>query len=97
VTITENTTLTVLSLGEHSLIVYAKDTAGNTGTSETIYFSVAQKTEPRTRMPTRMLLLECAFVVGFAIALTVIIMIIVKEIQKRGKKGNARDFMKGVL
>ena len=86
VTITENTTLTVLSLGEHSLIVYAKDTAGNTGTSETIYFSVTQKTEPRKRMPTRMLLLEYAFVVGFAIALTVMIMIIRKEIQRRDKK-----------
>ena len=86
VTITGNTPLTGLSDGSYSLIVYAKDTAGNTGTSETIYFSVAQKTEPRTRM----LLLEYAFVVGFAIALTVIIMIIRKEIQRRGTKMGMR-------
>ena len=39
VTITGNTTLTGLFDGTHSLIVYAKDTAGNTGASETIYFT----------------------------------------------------------
>jgi len=39
VTITGNTTLTGLSDGTHGLIVYAKDTAGNTGASETIYFT----------------------------------------------------------
>ena len=41
-TITENTTLTGLSDGIHSLTVYARDIVGNTGTSETIYFSVSQ-------------------------------------------------------
>ena len=40
VTITGNTTLSGLSNGSHSLIVYANDTAGNTGASEIIYFSV---------------------------------------------------------
>jgi hypothetical protein len=35
-----NGTLTGLSNGAHSLIVYAKDTAGNIGSSETIYFSI---------------------------------------------------------
>ena len=40
VTITENTTLTGLFDGSHSLTVYAKDTDGNTGASETIYFSI---------------------------------------------------------
>jgi len=44
VTITGNTTLTELSEGQHSLLIHAKDVAGNTGTSETIYFSI--KTEP---------------------------------------------------
>ena len=39
VTITGNITLTGLSDGSHSLIVYAKDTAGHTGASETIYFT----------------------------------------------------------
>ena len=37
-----NTTLTGLSYGSHSIIVYANDTAGNTGTSETITFSVIE-------------------------------------------------------
>jgi len=34
------TMISELSEGLHSLIVYANDTAGNTGTSETIYFSI---------------------------------------------------------
>lgn len=47
VTITENTTLTGLSDGSHSLIVYAMDSAGNTGFSKTIYFSIkTQQSEP---------------------------------------------------
>lgn len=36
-----NTTLKGLSPGSHSIVVYAIDTAGNTGVSEIIYFSVA--------------------------------------------------------
>ena len=39
-TLSGNTTLTGLSDGTHSLVVYAKDTVGNTGTSETIYFGI---------------------------------------------------------
>jgi len=39
-TITGNTYLSGLSDGSHSLIVYAKDTAGNTGVSEMVYFSI---------------------------------------------------------
>jgi len=47
VTITGNTTLSGLSDGSHSLVVNAKDTAGNTGASETVYFSIeTQKAEP---------------------------------------------------
>jgi hypothetical protein len=41
VTITGNTTLTSLSYGSHTIIVYATDAAGNTGTSQTIHFGVA--------------------------------------------------------
>jgi hypothetical protein len=40
VTIVENTILSGLSNGEHSLTVYAADEAGNSGASETITFSV---------------------------------------------------------
>jgi hypothetical protein len=40
VTIAGNTTLAGLSYGSHRLTVYATDTAGNTGVSETVYFSI---------------------------------------------------------
>ena len=42
VTVTENITLTGLSNGLHTLTVYANDTFGYTGASETIYFRVSQ-------------------------------------------------------
>jgi len=41
ITISGNTTLAGLSAGSHSLIVYANDTAGNMGVSETIKFTIA--------------------------------------------------------
>ena len=41
VTITGNATLTELSNGEHSIVVYATDEAGNTA-SQTIYFNIAE-------------------------------------------------------
>jgi hypothetical protein len=43
VTIAGNTTLTGLSYGYHSLVVYADDTFGNTVASKTIYFTIAQQ------------------------------------------------------
>jgi len=54
ITITGNTTLTGLPNGSHSLTVYANDTTGNTGTSETIYFSIAKEPEsfPTTEVAT---------------------------------------------
>jgi len=44
--ITGNTTLTGLSYGAHNLTVYVTDQYGNTGFSETVYFSVAKEPEP---------------------------------------------------
>ncbi len=41
-----NTTLAGLSYGSHNLAVYAVDAAGNTGASETVFFTVAKKPEP---------------------------------------------------
>lgn len=41
VTITENFSLTELPSGSHTLTIYANDTAGNMGKSETIRFSIA--------------------------------------------------------
>jgi len=40
VTVTGNTTLTGLANGNHNVTVYATDEAGNTGASETLFFSV---------------------------------------------------------
>jgi len=51
VTVDGNTTLTGLSEGSHSIIVYANDTVGNIGSSKTTYFSVAKEPEP-TPTPT---------------------------------------------
>jgi len=42
VTINEETTLSGLSIGMHSITVYANDTNGKTGASETVYFTIAQ-------------------------------------------------------
>ena len=41
-TIAGNKTLTGLSHGEHNLTIYAIDLAGNTGSSEIIFFSIAE-------------------------------------------------------
>ncbi len=42
VTITGNVTLAVLSEGDHNIIFYATDIVGNNGSTETIYFNIAQ-------------------------------------------------------
>ncbi len=42
ITIGGNTTLTVLSYGYHNVTIYATDEAGNTGVSETVYFTIAE-------------------------------------------------------
>jgi hypothetical protein len=42
ITTAGNTTLTALTNGVHNLIIYANDTLGNTGISETVSFSVAK-------------------------------------------------------
>lgn len=51
VTVTENTTLTGLSSGLHSVTVYAKDEFNNTGTSETISFTITEEPEPFPVVP----------------------------------------------
>jgi hypothetical protein len=42
VTVTENSTLTELPSGSHTLTVYANDTVGNMGVSSTVNFSIAE-------------------------------------------------------
>jgi len=44
ITITGNTILTDLSNGQHNVTVYANDTYGNIGSSETVAFTIAQST-----------------------------------------------------
>jgi parallel beta-helix repeat protein len=61
VTIAEPTTLTELSDGKHSLTVYANDTAGNTGVSDTVYFIV--KTQQSAAFPTTLIVAAIAIIV----------------------------------
>jgi hypothetical protein len=42
ITVNGNTMLSGLSYGSHSIVVYANDTVGNVGSSNTIYFSVTK-------------------------------------------------------
>jgi parallel beta-helix repeat protein len=46
VTITEDITLSDLAYGEHSITLYAEDTDGKTGKSETVYFTIAEGAAP---------------------------------------------------
>lgn len=49
ITIRGNTTLSDLSYGEHNVTVFVTDTNGNTGNSETVFFTIA---EPPVPFPT---------------------------------------------
>jgi len=46
VTITGDVTLSDLAYGEHSITLYAEDTDGKAGKSETVYFTIAEGAEP---------------------------------------------------
>ena len=46
VEISGNTTLADLGIGAHNVTVFGFDTSGNRGTSETVYFTVAEEPEP---------------------------------------------------
>lgn len=52
-TCTSNVNLLELSDGSHSLVVYANDTAGNMGKSETIFFTINTPTSLPTLAPTQ--------------------------------------------
>jgi len=69
-TIAGNTTLMGLSDGEHNVTVYAKDNAGNMGTSETIYFNIAEKLEPEP-FPTTLVIAVVATVAAIGVGLLV--------------------------
>jgi len=67
VTITGNATLTGLSGGEHNITVYATDIVGNTGTSETVYFTI---TKPE-HFPTMMVIAPAASAAVLGVGLLV--------------------------
>jgi hypothetical protein len=66
VEITGNTTIAGLSFGTHNLTVYAADASDNTGSSETITFTVAQepKPEPFPIIPVLIIVVACVVVAG---------------------------------
>jgi N-acetylneuraminic acid mutarotase len=51
VTVSGNTTITGLSNGLHNVTVYAKDEFGNTGFSETAFFTISVAPEPQSTEP----------------------------------------------
>lgn len=65
VTINGNTTLTGLTEGSHNLIIFANDTAGNMGSSQTINFTVNPEIQPTAE--------PFPIALGVAIAVLVII------------------------
>jgi len=66
VTVTGNITLSGLSEGSHNLVVYANDTAGNTGLSETVYFTI--ETEKEDPFPTWIIPAIVIIIVALGIA-----------------------------
>jgi parallel beta-helix repeat protein len=83
VTIAGNTTLSRLSTGSHWLVVYANDTDGKTGSSETIYFTVGQQSEP----------FPITWIVGAAIIIAIsgtAFLVYFKKIKKTTRKVRAQ-------
>jgi len=68
VTISGNTTLTNIHYGEHNVTVFATDEVGNTGASETIFFSIREPPEP---FPTTLIAVAVIIVAVVSIVLLV--------------------------
>jgi hypothetical protein len=68
VTIAGNTTLTNLSLGGHNITVYIADEAGNTGTSETVFFTIEK---PSPFSPLLIVTASAASLVAIGVALLI--------------------------
>jgi N-acetylneuraminic acid mutarotase len=84
VAITGNTTLNGLSNGAHNLTVYATDAAGNTGTSETITFTITKEAEtpqPESENPQT----ELVYTAAVAAAITIAAVAAVMALKKRRK------------
>jgi hypothetical protein len=74
--IESNSTLSGLSLGSHNVTVYATDIAGNIGSSETVYFTVVEMSEP---FPTML-------IAGISVGITVVAGVGLLVYFKRHKK-----------
>jgi parallel beta-helix repeat protein len=85
VTITEDTTLSGLADGLHSLTVYAQDTDGQTGTSETIYFTIAEGSETPTET-TQSMSLPIIWIVVAIVAVVVVVGVVLLYFLKIKKK-----------
>ena len=70
VTLTGNITLAGLTKGMHNVTVYARDTFGNIGASETIYFTIAEDPEPFLTVLVAVATVAVAVGVGFIIYFT---------------------------
>ncbi len=68
-TFTGNLTLAGLALGSHNITVYASDTFGNVGTSDTIDFTIKQ--EPVGQFPFALMAVACAALAIGAVSLLI--------------------------
>ncbi len=80
-----NTTLTGLSTGSHNVTMYARDVAGNTGASETIYFTIAKESETQPELfPTTWIAAAAVSVVVAGVGLLAYLAKIKKAAKKTG-------------
>jgi len=82
ITITGNSTITNLTNGFHSITVYANDTSGNMGTSQTMNFSV----DVPAVMKSKLYLTQTAITVAAAIAVVVGISVGLQVYRKKHKR-----------
>ncbi len=83
VTITGNVTLKGLTAGSHNIIVYAEDAAGNTGTSERVYFTIEAVPTPQVEpFPPIWIITAIAVIAIIGAALSVYFVKVKKTLRK---------------
>jgi parallel beta-helix repeat protein len=81
VTVAENTTLCGLSQGLHNLIVLAKDTAGNIGASEMIYFTIETQQDETFQI----LIVAAIVTISVVVAFLLVYFAKIKKTNENGK------------
>ena len=76
VTIAGNSTLTDLPYGDHNVTVFATDEAGNTGASETIFFTIPEPPEP---FPTTLVVISVIVVTAVIVGLGLLVYLIKRK------------------